>query len=60
MKWNIIILENGRSSWARSRRSVFRLPPAACWRLQAAPGDYSRQKQRLAATTASWICNMSC
>jgi len=19
------------------------LPPAACWRLQAAPGDYSRQ-----------------
>ena len=29
------------------------LPPAACWRLQAAPGDYSRQMLRLATTTAS-------
>jgi len=23
--------------------TVSRLPPAACWRLQAAPGDYTRQ-----------------
>jgi len=22
--------------------TVFRLPPVACWRLQAAPGDYTR------------------
>jgi len=54
MKWNKIglNLENGRSSGARS---VSRLPPAAWWRLQAVPGDYTRQMLRLAATTASWI-----
>ena len=35
-------------------RGSFSLP-RAWWRLQAAPGDHSRQKLRLAATTASWI-----
>jgi len=35
--------------------TVSRLPPEACWRLQAAPSDYSRQMLWLAATTASWI-----
>jgi len=23
--------------------TVSRMPPAACWRLEAAPGDYTRQ-----------------
>jgi len=26
-----------------NRVTVSRLPPAACWRLQAAPGEYTRQ-----------------
>jgi len=40
--------------------TVSRLPPAACWRLQTAPGDYTRQMLRLLATLPHEYSNMSC